>query len=531
MPARQLHVRKLSIADSDITFRLSGTGGDDSFIPGWQPRIEQLELTGLHLSLQPAGVEAPLRLPVLHGIGRLYAHGGFTLDLGGREGAQQWKIQGQGALAKPEFTADISANSVPLVQLRPLLPDLSWLGIRGAPELAGEVDMNIRFNAGAKGVHVQGPVKATHVLLAHAGTQVAAAQVQFDMNRVGPESRHISRIQADDWHYQTALLPMGASSPATAAGQAGKQQPHNWRVDRLLLNKGALSVGGRDAVWMRGINIRADELYAGNKAAVSVQAQLGEGAFSLKGTADVFSPVPRFYIRARLRQALPFFLGSWFAVSGAPQITRGRLNADFRLKGYDAGGRYQGVLYLGLDHGQLETGVFPDDALLGLIGYSTQAVFDRLKTPARWRLKVPLTGDARTPLTPGAIGKQVLEAVKQQAEQAPATELQVTERRPIALERVHLHGSKPLTRNERSRLLRILAVLKDHPKAVLDLQPRLGSETLDTGQIQRLRHTQAMIERYLHRQGLATSRIFPVWPQSRHHTGDVGGIRILVLPG
>lgn len=529
MPERRLHVRKLLIADSDISFRLPGTRNGDRLAPVWRPAIEQLELAELHLGLQLAEGGDLLRMPMLHGTGSVHESGEFDLDMEAQEGTQQWNIQGHGALAEQEFAAKVSASGVPLVQLRPLLPDLSWLGIRGAPELAGEVGMSLRLHAGTEGVYVQGLVQAARVLIARAGTQLAADRVRFDMKRVALERRHISRIQVDGWYYQTALLPMDAISPVVE-DEAGKQA-HSWQIDRLALIKGQLSVGGGDTVWMRGVNIQATDLYAGNEGAVSVRAKLGEGAFTLNGTADIFSPVPRFNIHAKLRQALPFFLGDWFALSGAPRITRGRLNADFRLNGYDASGQYQGVLYLGLYHGQLETGVFPEDALLKLIGYSTQTIFNRLKTPARWWLKVPIAGDRQTPLSPGSAGKQVLAVIKRQAEQASVADLLTTEKTPIVLEHVSLHGSKPLTLNERSRLLRMLAAIKDHPKAVIDLQPQLGSEMLDAELIQRVRHTQTLIERYLHRQGFAASRIFPVWPQARHSTGEVGGIRIQALPG
>ncbi len=525
LPEQKLRIQKLLATGADVVFWLSGNHGMDGFAPGWKLAVETLALERLHLRLQPDDKGDFLHLIGLHGTGQLRPGGDITLDLRSDGEAAHWRILSHGSLARSALEAEVTASDVPLVQLRPLLPDFSWLGVGEAPELGGDVSLKLHVQRDAEGTHASGSVRAISVLLAHASTRIGVDRLQLDIMRAGTGVMHISRLRGDGWRYQAPLLPMDAA-PSAATPSSGDQS-HQWRMDNISLNGGAISIGG-DAGWMQHVNVHVRGLYAGHDAPISAQGRLGEGALQLSGSVDVFSPTKRFAIRGRLRHALPFFLGDWFAISGAPRITRGRLNADLRLKNAGEGGRYRGVLYLGLYHGQLESGVFPHDALLKLAGYGTQSIFNRLKSPARWWIKVPLAGETRA-LGLRTLGRQLLGVIRKRMEQAAPADPLVREETVMTLEHIRLHDGKPLSLNERTRLRRMLAGLKGHHGFVIDLQPQLGNEPLDNGMIARIRHTQAMIERFLRRQGITTMRIFPVWPQARHRTGEVGGILIRAL--
>ncbi len=527
MPGHELRIRKLAVTDSEVVLLLPRGGEPGGHAPGWHLTVEAMQLQGLRVRLQLPDDGGFLRLPALQGRGRLRAGGGITLDLhsSAQEG-QQWRIRGRGSLKNRMFAVDVTAGDVPLVQLRPLLPDLGWLGLGAAPELHGQVTLDLRVQGDDTGVYASGDVSASSLALAAAGTRVSAARMQLVLQRTGPALVHIGSIRLDGWRYQMPLMPMDAA-PSVAPPE--RAQSRQWRLDDIELNEGTISVGG-GAAWMRRVRVRVHGLYAGNDAPVSVQARLGEGSLQLGGTVDVFSPQQRFAMRCRLRHALPFFLGDWLAISGVPRITRGRWNADLRVKTSGPEGGYRGVLYLGLYHGQLESGVFPDDALLKLAGYSMRSIFHRLRTRSRWWLKVPLAG-AASDFGLRALGTQVLAEIRRQMAGTASADPLRGEEAPIALEHVRLHDGKPLSLNERMRLRRLLSRLKEQRGFIIDLQPQLGSEPLDSGMIARIRHTQAMIERYLRRQGIGTMRIFPVWPQARHRTGEVGGILVRVLPG
>jgi len=528
MPERHLRIRRLAVTDSNIVLRIPRAGEAEDGAPDWHLAVEDMRLQGLRVRLQLPGDSGFLRLPTLQGDGRLRAGGGITLDLrSSAQDGQQWRIRGRGTLTERMFAVDVKAGDVPLVQLRPLLPDLGWLGLGTAPELHGKVTLDIHVQGGDAGVYASGEVSASSLALAAAGTRVSAARMRLTLQRAGPGLVHIGSLRLDGWRYQLPLMPMDAVSPA--APPPDRAQSRQWRLDDIELNEGTLSVGG-GAAWIRRVRVRVHGLYAGNDAPVNVQARLGEGSFQLGGTVDVFSPQRRFAIRCRLRHALPFFLGHWLAISGAPRITRGRWNADLRVRTGGSGGGYRGVLYLGLYHGQLESGVFPNDALLKLAGYSMRSIFHRLRTRTRWWLKVSLAG-AASGFSLRTLGDQVLDEIRTQMAGTAAADPLRTEASSIALEHVRLHDGKPLSLNERMRLRRLLAGLKDRRGFIIDLQPQLGNEPLDSGMIARIRHTQAMIERYLRRQGIGIMRIFPVWPQARHRTGEVGGILVRVLPG
>jgi len=526
MPARQLHVEKVLIADSNVVFLLAASGAETNSFSNWQARISHIDVQGLNLGLQPAEAADVMRFPVLQGRGEFRKGGTLAVALNGQEEAGQWRIKAEAVPVQGTLTADVAAKGVPLVRLRPLLPE--WPGMQGEPELAGKVDMNIKLYAGPDKLFMRGQVKAVNVSIAQAGTHLSADRVLIDIRRLGLQKRHIAHLQADGWRYQAALLPMAVPGPVPPVDPVSRKAK-NWRIDRLALNRGTLSIGSEDEAWLRGIKIRGQGLYAGNNAPVSMQAFLGEAPLSLEGAMDTFAPIPRFNIRASLRHALPFFLGDWFSISGAPRIIRGRLNADFRLESGKPAGQYQGVLYLGLYHGQLADGAFPDDAMLKLTGYSTHTIFERLQTPTRWRLKAPIAGDwQNTPLSPGHIGSQLLASIKSQVEKKASAggRPPAKEGEPLSVAHVRLHDRKRLTHNERTRLKDMVASFGVDQKPIIELLPQLGNEQLDAVLVRRVRHIQKLIKAYLRKQGIPRSRIFPVWPQEQHRTGTVGGITI-----
>jgi len=529
MPGRQLHIGRMAVTQGDIVFQPL-LSSEQQGAPVWRIQSEEVSFQALRLGIQLEEDIGQLRFPVLSGRGNMDTRGRLTVTLLAQDDVQHWHIQAKADPEQKTLSAKISAQGVPLVTLRPLISRLHRAGPQGVPELAGQADLDIELSAVPTRLKVNGLVQARHVRIAQAGTQISVDHMRLDIKELGTKSRHIGRLRLDGWHYQTALLPMALSSPG-ASGDVPFRRAQNWRIDQLVLNRGLVSIGSSKAVWMRLPSINVRNLVAGKNASVTVQGQLGDGFFSLKGTVDAFAPLPRFNIHVRLRHALPFFLNDWFSISGAPRIMRGRLNADFSMRDATKG-QYHGILYLNLVRGQLETGAFGDDPLLKLAGYSTHTIFERLRTTVRWRLKVPIAGNQRlAPLSLKTIGKQLLTAVRKRMKQAPVMGAPVSRVQSIRVAHVRLHNKKALTNNERLRLREVVRVLRDDPKLIVELLPELSGEPLDNPHTRRVRQMQTLIGKYLRRRGVSASRVFPVWPQERHRTGEVSGIRIQALRG
>jgi len=227
-----------------------------------------------------------------------------------------------------------------------------------------------------------------------------------------------------------------------------------------------------------------------------------------------------------VRDALPFFMNEWLAVSDAPKIIRGRLYADVTMEREDGRG-YRGMGYLRLQNGALGPALSRNDPLLSRIGMNSHDVFTTLQESNRMRLRIPLQGEGGIR---EVFGDSLLRALKAAVDKRGAVSPgKRADGDLLAL--VRLHEDDPLSQNERTRLRKVLQYMKSNPKAVIELKPQLGISSEEAGQAERIRYTQRLIEGFLTYRGISRSHIFPVWPTEQHRSSSSSnGIVIATMP-
>jgi len=545
----------LSIEDADVGLNVfandSDAGADDML------NIDRLELKNVRPQLFFADASV-LDLPAMQGSGSLRAQQD-RLEL--RGGAEVGEKSGRGDKGKLErwvisvagdfsgaYTADVKARGVPLVRLRPLLPDLTLPGEGGVPEYAGSSDFSLSLTAADGKIAAQGRAVLHDVLMAQGGDSLGAAFIEADIGMADTAGmRRLKQVTIKDWQYQSALHPLLRRaadvaeeiddemqvplvdvveiSPAADVAQAPSSVPLTWSIDKLIANEGRISLGRHDALIADKLSFSFRHLDYGVASAFTLRGRLGEGSLHMQGRL-LLQPGVRITGKAKIANMLPFAFNDWMQVSAMPRFVRGRLDASLRLsndaKDDDA---YRGKLDVSLYQGQFESGSFPDDPLLERTGYAAQALLDRLNRSRKATIAFPFRGrwDGDTLLA--HIGETGLTALKQAAQRA-SLQRNAASSAVSSVTRIRLQGKRGFSHNERVRLRHLIRRLKKQPALIAELVPQLGHASPGDDMSARVRRSQRMIEKYLHRFGIARKRIYPVSPLAVNQQGDAPGIII-----
>jgi len=89
-----------------------------------------------------------------------------------------------------------------------------------------------------------------------------------------------------------------------------------------------------------------------------------------------------------------------------------------------------------------------------------------------------------------------------------------------------LHGREPLSLNERSRLYKVVQLLRIKPHMSIDLRPQWSGNQLDHGIISKIQRTQKLIKRYMVHRHIDPQRIFPRWPTDSDQVQEISSIQI-----
>jgi len=521
-PVHKLHIERLHVRNMDMLLQ---PGKTRSPVSPWHFQVDHLTFENVRPAINIHGESHRLILPPLKGSGHMAANDYMELDADSA-GEEIWHIAGKGHVDK-SFYISIQAGNVPIVRLRPLLPDLSLHGSGGPLQLSGNSKLRILLQAGHNKLTLKGQATLTDVMASQGGDIFLADAIYIDIQQAGTmKTQHMGSIRMNNWRYQAALHPI----PHTVEAEVKKKpevqhQKLSWQVDKVVAEHGSISVGSENAVWADHVSFSLNHMRPGTWSPLMFYASVSGGSLRVQGSVDLFSSDVKMKLNARLQDALPFFLNNWLMISGSPRLTRGRLNGSFSIKPAHGKHAYTGALHLVLYQGQFESGAYPQDPMLLLTGHSMQDLLDRLGKRGRMGLHIPFRGDWHTqPFSIKRMGIATLNMIKRRA--SLTNGLPPAQSTIKTVSNVRLQHGRAFSHNEHARLWQVVKALRKQPKLIVELLPQLGHTPLDESLISRIRHTQAMIEYYMHIRGISRHRIYPVWPLAALRHGEITGIKI-----
>lgn len=526
-PDRSLRAGEVSVDGFDFVTDSRGVEGEPQ---NWKIDVKEVSLNRVSPSIILSN--ELFRLPELSGTAR-WRRGdrvSFKLqssDLDGME--EHWKIAGEGSLdakAETPLKVDISSKSAALVRFRPLLPEMLR---KEASSISGVVDLNLTLSVGSLPWEGRGEAGLSDLYLQYGGEQLSAKHAALNIERMGtaiPEQL-IEQIDIKDWSYQAPLRPITQAESNGASVDASLSKPESWHIKSLQMNDGRVMVGNSESVWLQAMEIKVKDLYPGSYAPIDLKAEMGDGTLVVRGSLDWDSAMPGIYkAKVMVRDALPFFMNEWLGVSGVPQVMRGRMYADLKLAREDDG-NYGGMGYFRLQYGELGPDQAGKDLFLSRAGFNAHDIFASLNDAGSLRVRVPLKGAGKVA---DVLGDSFVVALKRDMEKRGSVGKVPADSRGLLLSSVRLHEKVALSQNERVRLRKVLTYLKKNPKVSIELYPQLAIDSEETMQAERVRYTQRLIEAFLVKRGIRSSRIFPVWPDEQHrNSGSTSGVDIVTL--
>jgi len=554
-----LKARAMRVLDADIAVNAFSQASATPAV--LMPEVKELSLQRIRPRLHFADA-TELTLPELEGKGSLGRLGRVSLsttrkEAGSPEGVpdETWKIKAEGNFLAT-WQAEVKARHVPIVRLRPLLPDLSLPGEKGVPDYSGSSDLSLQLTSAERGLKATGRAVFHDVSMSQGGDQLSAVRIDVDVAAVGSDgSRKLSRVQFSDWQYQLGLRPMLPVAPVAAAvevvsppatelqdsglaPEAEKAQteqpvapaPFNWELAEFSAENGSISLGQADALIAEKLLLRAHHLSSGALSSFTLSGEFAGGDMRSQGKLQLqpaFSMTSKTYINS----ALPFAFNNWMQLSGMPRFVRGRVNAILNIakRGPSAERAYSGKLKLGVYRGLMEAGAFPEDPMLQRTGYRAQGLLERLNAARKVSLSVPFQGAWDGDLITDILGEASLAALKKAGSKADIAVKQAEP--PInKVTRLRLRGKRGFSYNERVRLRAMVKQLHADKTLIVELTPQLGTTPLDDEMIERVVLSQQRVERYMRSMGIGSKRIFPVWPQTIHQRGDAPGLLLQARP-
>ncbi len=548
----RLTAEEMHIADADIV--VNAFSGPDDLPAVLTPEIGKLKLQDVRPQLYFAD-GSELVLPEMKGSGRVGSLGHIELASLRREAdvadgpEESWKMKLEGDVFAA-WQAQLTAKHVPVVRLRPLLPDISLPGEQGVPEYSGHADLALQLTSAAHGLKLSGGVVLHDVRMVQGGDQLSAARIEVGISDAGSDgTRKLSRVQLNDWLYQAALRPLARLASPTPSEMApapamdaqatplegkGQEPPAappemsspslNWALDEFSAENGRISLGQPDALIAEKLLLRVHHLSSGTLSPFTLSGEFAGGDMRSQGKLQL-QPAFSMVSKTNISGALPFAFNEWMQLSGMPRFVRGRLNAALSIgsDGPSANRAYTGKLNVGLYQGALEVGAFPEDPMLQRTGYRAQDLLERLNASRKVSLSIPFQGAWDTALLSDSVGEAGMAVLKKAGAEAELAAKQV-EPAVSKLTRLRLQGKRGFSHNERVRLRQMVKQLHADKTLIVELTPQLGTTPMDAEMIERVVYSQGLVERFLRRMGIASKRIYPVWPQPMHQRGDAPGL-------
>ena len=545
-PKRRIfEAANLKLSKPVLSYKPSPQNGGSSPIqsPLWDYNINRVDIDGLNFLLSLAAGD--IQLAGLNGSCSLSSAGIEKVKLQSSDIRQEkdasWRIRGAIQRQNGHFDTaalKITGKHIPLTQLRPLIP------LKGSESstlmLDGEAAFTVQTELKNGSWIMHGKANSQNLLLAHAGNRWMAEEISTTFGPVGSgsERQHVQSLIADNWHYIATLQPMPPHSSERSDDEPAQQQAWwaenlitgKWQVDELLFKSGVISVGQADSYWLQDAELQLSSLSSQTPSPVSLQGKMGGGALKLDGLWSPLSATERFIGSINVDNATPFFLSEWMVASGMPQPVQGRLSASLKVQKGDSAEEFRGKALLSLYRVRAEHVVTANDPMVSRTGFNSIDLISRLENEKReFRISFPVSGDWQTrPLNVDNLGQALQKQLYNLAQKStPIASIpeQVT---PSVETRIRMHESSNLSLNERTRLRKVLKMMLADPSLIVDLVPKWSGESLDWESMQRIQHTQMLIERFLNHRGISKRRIFPIAPTDQDRAREIASIWIAV---
>jgi len=516
-PERVLSVQKLQFKQAYLPIDTYSTLADSN----WQLTMPDMQFQGL----QWVDVRNNYRLPILKGSAAWQSNilSFNAVNEPEQYGGDKWQVSANGALN--QLQVQLKATGVPVISLRNVLPESL---VRDA-RLEGEIDLSLKGVKFTKDWRLGGDIQARDVVWEREGWLWNAASMA--LHEVALSDSHapvIKQWDIVDWAVQAPLKPWIFDEE----GLAKAASPRNFlledlQVEALHLEKGALSLGQKDAVWLALET--AEVLHVQPEKVMNIKANgvLSGGIFSTQLQFFPWQENAWFEGRMRVQNALPFVAKPWLELSHLPLFRRGRISMDMTLETNKENGRYKGLMALDMKHMSLQRGALLNSPLLAETGYAPQALLERVADAGELAINVPLRGDwQKNPLQLSALGHGVLKALAEKAATPKKNKIHIEEVVSLSNIRLHNISGDQLQHNERVRLRKVLGLLKRNKTWKLELLPQIGKYSLDADLQKRIQRTQQLIESFLVERGIALDRVFPVWADESQRSGESTGIKI-----
>jgi len=534
--ARRMRIGRVEIAGADAVVESEPVVNSPASI--WRVNVQEMLFDGLTMRVQlPRG---SMQLPAMQGGANWDGAGHVTFALTQRQGGGSgWHLKGVADVAGSGFaSADFTVRVADLAlgQLRPLLPLLPIERADMPVALGGTAALSLRLRFLDGNWHLEGNVQGENVSMAYAGDEWSAEKLALNLEQAGTglAEQVASELTISGWRYIAPMQPLAAYDPEQANAGSNNDswwkqglREGSWRLARVMLVDGDVSIGRADLHWAQNINIDIRDLATTGMADIHAEAVMGDGSLIVSGKSALFAATPRFAGELVLKDVQPFFLADWLHASGAPRLLRGRVDSRLQVSAAGDGG-YHVNADMTMRRPLVESGAFPDDPLLSRIGFRTSDALLRL-ADAKGVLTFEGAFDglwSPQPLTANRLGERLLALLAAKIEQPGEQVVPSTILKPLEA-RVRMHETSGLTHNERARLRKVWRDLASHRDWVVDLVPRLPSGDIDAALVRRTRYTQSLIESFFTERGIAVGRIYAVWPMPVHQTGEVGGIQVL----
>ncbi|MDQ6999761.1 MAG: hypothetical protein Q9M12_02615 [Mariprofundus sp.] len=459
----------------------------------------------------------------------------------------QWRLRGSAEKNKHgEFTSasvNVVGTHIPVARLRPVLPLQD--DISSPVKLSGDSEFKAKITVTQGLWQMQGKAAIRNFNLSHGGDSWFAEQLHLRFGPVGMglDTQKITSIKSQDWQYTAALHPLPPQMPGNTQPEATETGSPSWWITTLRNNNieishldfenGKISVGQQQRIWADEVEFKVDSIKTDHWSDISIKGKAGGGDFRLNGKWEALSDKQRFLGKAVLSQATPFFLHNWMTASGMPRLIQGRLSAELNITDGHEPDSYQGNVTIQLIQGRTEAGTFPSDPMLARTGYDTSELLQRLdNNTGVIMLKYDLAGQWTTqPLNLERLGLAMQEAMHQAAQSATIGTDKPEPAKTTTEARIRLHDRERLSQNERIRLFNVVRNMRRHPDAIVELRARwTGKEDSEErdAEIQRIRRTQQLIERYMVYRKISSRRIFPVWPTIEDQSDETGSIQVII---
>lgn len=527
-PDRNLRAEKVSVDGFNF---VSDARGIETAPQNWKIDVKEVAVKRMTPSI--ILTNELFRLPELSGTARWQRGDNVSFELQSSDSngvEERWKIRGEGSLHEKSengLKIDVSSNNAALVRFRPLLPDLLR---RDASSISGTVNLELSLSVGSLPWEGSGKAELSDLYLQYGGEQLSAKHVALNIEQIGvaiPEQL-IKQVDIESWNYQVPLRPIAQlESNDASVDDIPLSRAEPWHIKSLQMNDGRVMVGNAEAVWLQGMEIKVENLRPGSAGPIDLKAEMGDGTLVVQGSLYWDTAMPGIHkAKVIVRDALPFFMNEWLVVSGLPQIMRGRMYADLKLA-READGNYRGLGYFRLQDGELGSDQAGKDLFLSRAGFNTHDIFASLNDEGSMRIRVPLKGGSKVA---DVLGGSLVAALKRDMEKRGSAGKVLLDSRGSLLSSVRLHEKGVLSYNERVRLRKVLTYLRKNPKVSIELYPQLAIDSVENIQVERVRYTQRLIEEFLAKRGVHSSRIFPVWPDEQHrNSSSTSGIDIVTL--